>query len=234
MDDEGLRERKKRQTRESIAAAAWRLFVERGFEPVTVADVARAADVSEATVFNYFPTKEDLAYHRMQDFEEEMLRAVREREPGSSVVDAFGRFVLEPRGFLKAGQDDRRDDPKTVTSLFADSPSLLAREREIFDRYASKLAAVIAEEHHAHPDDLEPQVIARALTSLHRALIEHVRTQVLAGVGTDVIAREIRTRGGRAVALLKEGLEYERPTPGTTALRPGAEPDAFIGGREDG
>jgi len=57
---EGLRERKKRQTREAIAQAAMALFVEHGFDAVTVADVARAADVSEKTVFNYFPAKEDL------------------------------------------------------------------------------------------------------------------------------------------------------------------------------
>ena len=61
---EGLRERKKQRTREDIAAAAMALFSARGFDDVTVADVARAADVSEKTVFNYFPTKEDLVVHR--------------------------------------------------------------------------------------------------------------------------------------------------------------------------
>src|SRR5438309_1491737 len=57
--DQGLRERKKLQTRDRLRTVARELFVERGFEHVTVAEVARAADVSEATVFNYFPTKED-------------------------------------------------------------------------------------------------------------------------------------------------------------------------------
>src|SRR4051812_23242438 len=71
----GLRERKKEQTRQLIAETARRLFGERGFERVTVAEVARAAEVSEQTVFNYFPTKEDLVYWRLQSFEDELLAA---------------------------------------------------------------------------------------------------------------------------------------------------------------
>src|SRR5579859_331706 len=96
----GLRERKKERTRELIAATARRLFVERGFEEVRVAEIARAAEVSEATVFNYFPTKEDLLYSRLEAFEEELVSAVRERPPGVSVLAAFGQFLSVPRGLL--------------------------------------------------------------------------------------------------------------------------------------
>src|SRR5260370_1122411 len=62
----GLRELKKEQTRRLIADTAWRLFTERGFDQVSVAEVAREAQVAEATVFNYFPAKEDLFYWRLQ------------------------------------------------------------------------------------------------------------------------------------------------------------------------
>jgi AcrR family transcriptional regulator len=213
----GLRERKKHQTREAIADASWRLFLDRGFDDVTVAEVARAADVSEATVFNYFPTKEDLAYHRMEDFEDALLEAITNRDPGTSVVDAFGTFVLEPRGFLKADGDVRRGDPLAVTKVFTDSPTLLARERQIYDRYAERLIDLIAEERGAHPDDLEPLVIARALISLHRAMIDHVRQRVLAGASTEAIRREIRSRGRRGFALLKEGLDHGLPSAGSIA-----------------
>src|SRR5262245_27740873 len=96
----GLRERKKQQTRRLIADTARRLFGERGFEAVTVAEVAREADVSEATVFNYFPTKEDLFYSGLEAFEEELLSAIRDRDAGESVIAAFRRFVLKPRGLL--------------------------------------------------------------------------------------------------------------------------------------
>jgi AcrR family transcriptional regulator len=207
----GLRERKKHQTREAIADAAWHLFLDRGFDNVTVADVARAADVSEATVFNYFPTKEDLAYHRMEDFEDELLEAIANRDPAMSVVDAFGTFVLEPRGFLKTGADIRHGDPLAVTRIFTESPALLARERQIYDRYADRLIDLIAQERRARRDDLEPLVIARALISLHRAMIDHVRQRVLAGASTEAIRREIRSRGARAFALLKTGFDGALP-----------------------
>src|SRR5919108_88818 len=85
----GLRERKKQRTRQLLADTARRLFSERGFEHVSVAEIARVADVSEATVFNYFPTKEDLVYSGLETFEEQLLAAVRERPRGQTVLDAF-------------------------------------------------------------------------------------------------------------------------------------------------
>src|SRR5258706_14438310 len=102
----GLRERKKEHTRQLIADNARRLFAERGFDAVTVADVARAADVAAATVFNYFPTKEDLFYSGLEAFEEELLTAIRERTPGESVLAAFSRFVLQERGLLSAKEPE--------------------------------------------------------------------------------------------------------------------------------
>src|ERR671931_380964 len=106
MSQPGLRERKKQQTRQLIANTARRLFAERSFDAVTVAEVARAADVSEATVFNYFPTKEDLFYSGLEAFEEELLASIREREPGESILAAFGRFVLTQRGLLAARDEE--------------------------------------------------------------------------------------------------------------------------------
>src|SRR2546423_7265949 len=125
----GLRERKKQQTRQVIAAAARRLFAERGFDRVTVAEVAAAAEVSEATVFNYFPTKEDLFYSGLEAFEEELLRAVRDRKSGESILAAFARFVLEPRGLLAAKDPQATDRLAAITRVISESPALLARER---------------------------------------------------------------------------------------------------------
>src|SRR5215207_6546330 len=109
----GLRERKKQQTRDLIATTARELFSERGFDAVTVAEIARAADVAEKTVFNYFPTKEDLVYWRLESFEGELLEAIRKREPGESVLTAFGRFVLQRRGLLA------EQDPAAIERLTA-------------------------------------------------------------------------------------------------------------------
>src|SRR3712207_7638229 len=86
---EGLRERKKRAARDTIAATARRLFAERGFEAVTVAEVAAAADVSEKTVFNHFPTKEDLAFAGREEGIAQFVAALTQRTPGTSVLDVF-------------------------------------------------------------------------------------------------------------------------------------------------
>src|ERR1700719_2888518 len=96
----GLRERKKRRTRQLIFDAAQRMFAERGFDAVTVAKIARAADVSEVTVFNYFPTKEDLFYGGMQFFEEQLIDAVRGRGRGESALGAFRRRLVDGAGGL--------------------------------------------------------------------------------------------------------------------------------------
>jgi AcrR family transcriptional regulator len=162
--------------------------------------------VSEATVFNYFPTKEDLVYHRMQAFEDEMLAAIRERPSGESIVDAFGRFVLEPRGVLTSGDEQATRELVTITRVITGSEALLAREREILDRYTRTLAGLIAEERRLAPDVIESWVIANALIGVHRALLDYVRRQALAGADARRIARGVRSHGKRALALLEHGL----------------------------
>ena len=83
MTDSGLRERKKARTRQAIADAAARLFAERGYEQVAVSDVAREAEVSEQTVYNYFQTKEQLVTDRDQLVRDELSRLIRTRAPGT-------------------------------------------------------------------------------------------------------------------------------------------------------
>src|SRR5215212_5730616 len=87
----GLRERKKQATRETIADAAMKLFSRRGFDAVTVAEVADEAGVSEKTVFNYFPTKEDLFFDEIDEREDALLASLRERKPGESMLAALSR-----------------------------------------------------------------------------------------------------------------------------------------------
>jgi AcrR family transcriptional regulator len=204
----GLRERKKQQTRELIAETARRLFVERGFEGVTVAEVARAADVSEKTVFNYFPTKEDLVYWRLESFEEDLLETIRERKAGESFLAAFGRFVLERRGLLAEEDPDAVERLAALTRMISESPALLARERQIFERYTTSLAALIAQETGADTDDIEPWVAANALMGVHQALIDYTRGRVVAGARNPGLDREVRARGRRALEALERGLGH--------------------------
>jgi len=203
----GLRERKKLRTRQLIAETAMRLFAERGFDAVPVAAVARAAEVSEATVFNYFPAKEDLVYRGMEAFEAELLAAVRDRPAGEPIVAAFGRFVLQPRGFLAAPDDETVRYLIAVAKMIPVSPTLLAREREILDRYTESLAALIAEDTAAEPGDLRPWVVARALIGTHQSLIQLVRRHLAEGpVYPADMAREVVTRGRQALEQLELGL----------------------------
>src|SRR2546428_2536905 len=140
----GLRERKKQQTRQLIAQTARRLFAERGFEAVSVAEVAREADVAEATVFNYFPTKEDLVYSGLESFENELLAAIRDRPSGETILQAFGRFVREPRGYLAARDRQSAQRLLEISRMIAQSPALLAREQQVFARYNASLNSLIA------------------------------------------------------------------------------------------
>jgi AcrR family transcriptional regulator len=200
----GLRERKKEQTRHAIAEAARRLFAERGFEAVTVAEVAREAEVSEGTVFNYFPTKEDLFYREMEVFEAELLDAVRHRGVGESVPAAFRRFVFD--GSVRLAQEDVADVIATAARIVAASPTLQAREREIVAHYTDSLAKLIAEETRASADDIVPAVVANALMGVQRALVADVHAGVLAGRRGPKLAAEVRARGKRGFSRLEQGL----------------------------
>jgi AcrR family transcriptional regulator len=203
----GLRERKKEQTRQDIGEAALRLFAERGFERVTVAEVASEANVSVATVFNYFPTKEDLVYGPMEAFEADLLAALRSREHGESILAAFRRVMLEPRGLL-ASKDPSARERLTTTSCIVDaSPALLARENEIIARHTRALAALIAEETRAGSADFRPWVAANALMGVHRAMLDAVRRRVTTtAASVPRIASDVRSQAEHALALLEQGL----------------------------
>ena len=200
----GLRERKKQQTRQQIFDAAQRLFAKRGFDSVTVAEVGRAADVSQVTVFNYFPTKEDLFYGGMQFFEEQLIEAVRSRARGEPALGAFRRRLLEGADNLAA--KERVDAIRRAAQAISTSPALVARERDIVDRYTRQLAAVLAEETGAAPDDAEPLAAAGALMVVHRMLVDHIRKRVLAGSrGSDLVG-DFRTHARKAFRRLDRGL----------------------------
>jgi AcrR family transcriptional regulator len=202
----GLRERKKQRTRELIAATARRLFIERGFESVRVAEIARAAEVSEATVFNYFPTKEDLLYSRLEAFEEELLSAVRERRAGESVLAAFGRFLSVPRGLLASEDPEVVEQLAAIVRVIAESPSLLAREQQIYARYTGSLAAMLARERGAHADDVRPWIVADTLIGAHQAIVDYTRAQILGGARNPELLRRVRRQTRQALDLLAKGL----------------------------
>jgi AcrR family transcriptional regulator len=221
----GVRERKKRETRDRIAATATRLFVARGFDGVTVAEIAREAHVAQKTVFNYFATKEDLFYSRVEPFEENLLSAIRDRAPGRSFVDAFRGFLLTRQGVWgKLAPDDAGKELaelQTVARIITESPALLAREDQIFSRCTESLAALLAAEARRDADDVELRVVASALIGVHRALVDYTRRRILAGVADPaLLLRDLRIQTMRALRPLSDGLDAYGTLLDTGAWRP--------------
>ncbi|MEU6740032.1 TetR/AcrR family transcriptional regulator [Streptosporangium sandarakinum] len=209
---EGLRARKKRETRLRISDIATGLFLARGFDNVTVADVARAADVSVNTVFNYFATKEDLLLDRAPEVEDLLARVVRERRPGETPVTAVLRDFLDALetghyryGFHEAGDDFLR--------MIETTPSLVARVREMGETRERRLAEAIAEEADADPDDLTPALVAAQINAVLRTVVSYAVQRMIAGERVDDIIPGLREQAERAFGLLESGIggRYTRP-----------------------
>jgi len=214
----GLREQKKERMRRHIADTAWALIADHGFARVTVAEIARTAEVADATVFNYFATKEDLVYEGMEEFERSLLDALRERPAGTPVLAAFRAFVLQPRGALVEGDPLAMTWIAKVSRITAASPSLQARERQTFERYTAALAELLAEETGAAQDDLRPFVVANAMMGVNRAMKEFVQRQATAGRTGPAVGADTLAVGEQALELLERGLAGY---PGDHVARPG-------------
>src|SRR2546423_7330058 len=151
MTDQGLRERKKARTRQAIADAAARLFAERGYEQVAVSDVAREAEVSEQTVYNYFPTKEQLVTDYDQDVQDQLSRLIRTRAPGTTPAAAIREFVLDSvEGIRRVPAEQWQGE---LGYLAAISPTVHRLVLEMSDRQADALATAISE-----TADLTPEI----------------------------------------------------------------------------
>ena len=150
---EGLRERKKRAARAAIAASARRLFAERGFDAVTVAEVAAAAEVSEKTVFNHFATKEDLAFAGREEGIAQFVAAIANRPPGKSVLDVFRTMTHTVLDVFVAGGDE---DLLAVAKIIRGSRALQERLTVGWESGAAAITAAIAETTGADDDDPIP------------------------------------------------------------------------------
>jgi AcrR family transcriptional regulator len=200
-----LRERKKRETRERIADVAMGLFMLRGFDRVTVAEVAEAADVSVNTVFNYFPTKEDLFFDRQDVVVESLGRVVAAREPGESALEAVRRdfnAALERRDWrygITGGAPD-------FFRMVAESPALVTRTRQMHELREQYLARVLADEIDADPDDPTPRLVAAQLVALTRTVSEEFLRRRLAGESLEAVVPAVRAAADRAFDLLESGV----------------------------
>ncbi|WP_169944329.1 TetR/AcrR family transcriptional regulator [Microbispora sp. H11081] len=217
--EEGLRERKKRETRQRIADIAMGLFLRRGFDNVTVAEVAKAADVSVNTVFNYFRTKEDLFLDRGEETEDLLARAVRERREGETAVGAVRRDFFES---LESG--DWRYGMSEGMDLFAqrvrESVALQSRVRMLDVQREERLARTLAEESDADHDDPDPWLVSAQICAVVNALTRHFAIRQMAGEDPARIRADIGRHAERAFDLLERGIgDYcARPAPGALSL----------------
>jgi len=200
---EGLRERKKRERRKAISDIAMALFEERGYDAVTVAEIARAADVSEQTVFNYFPAKEDLVFDEDEAMRDRLVEAIRDRPPGASLVEGFRRV---PEAML-----DRLDRFEGVplvgmATIVSGSPALQRRAREIMVANAEALTRVIAEALDVPADSPRAWSVAGALLGVQFGMFRYVVSELRAGRERGAVLREARAEVERSLELLERGL----------------------------
>jgi len=203
---EGLRARKKRAAREAIAATARRLFAEHGFDAVTVAEIAAAADVSEKTVFNHFPTKEDLAFAGREQGITQFVAAIVDRPPTSSVLDVFRTMTHTVLDDLVAAGDE---DLLAVAKIIRHSRTLQERLTVGWESGAAAITAAIAETSGADDDDLLRAIVARTLWFTHRSIFLAALHGLLAEEDRDRLAARLRLAADRAYDQLADGLgEY--------------------------
>lgn len=194
---EGLRERKKQQTRQRIAEAAMGLFVAQGFDETTVAQIAAEADVAVKTVFNYFPAKEDLFFDRPDEVETQWREAVADRRPDESVLAGLRRRALARFA----------DDPGVhFLRVMAGSPLLQARGQQMWaaheDAVTEELAALLG----VAADDSTPRVLAHQTFNVHPLALRMVERWAREGAPAEEVRRRALELINRAFDVLEHGI----------------------------
>ena len=195
----GLRERKKQRTRELIAEAALELFSDHGYQATTVANIAEAADVSERTVFGYFPTKEDILFADHLALEQGLAEALEEQPAGVSVLDTLREFVVE-----NLSRFDKQ--ARIRWQIVRHDELLLAHQRARQAAFGEVIARAIAAELGERVDDLRPQLVTAAVIAAVTATYEHRYR-----------ARSQSASRAQAIAVIDEAITFLRG--GLTAIR---------------
>ncbi|MEU6845966.1 TetR/AcrR family transcriptional regulator [Streptomyces sp. NPDC046716] len=177
-----LRELKKRRTRETLSETAVRLFLERGYEQVSVAEVAAAAEVSKPTLFRYFASKEDLVLHRFADHEDEAARVVAGRAAGEGALEALRRHFLA--GLARRDPVTGLCDHPAVLAyqrLLYGTPALVARLYGYQERSEAALAGALG------GPEFEARLAAGQIVAVQRVLAQENGRRIAAGESADAI-----------------------------------------------
>jgi AcrR family transcriptional regulator len=204
--EEGLRERKRRMTRQRISDVATILFGTRGFDNVKVSTIAEIVGVSEKTVYNYFPTKESMVLDWAEEAVESLARAIRERRSDESLIDAVVRAMKEDMARFDEIPDDLVGFLPRFMELIESTPSLRAAWLEMYDRIVAVAAEALAASAEVDPRDPEPMIAARALGGLGEvALAARVR-YIEQGMRGAALRHAVFGDLDRAARLLETGL----------------------------
>jgi AcrR family transcriptional regulator len=195
---EGLRERKKRRTREALHDAAMRLFAERGYEATTVADIAAAADVAPRTFFAYFPTKDDVVFAAYDETLARFDALLAGRGPRETAIDALRAWIAA----LAAEPPISAAEERLISTLIEEYPPLARRRLGLLDRLEGTLAAEIARDIGPDADPLQARMVAAAATAVLSAMDQTVSDPGRAGLD-DAQALAVLER---AFAFLDAGL----------------------------
>ncbi|MFE9610671.1 TetR/AcrR family transcriptional regulator [Streptomyces sp. NPDC006012] len=201
----GLRERKKQRTHAAISDAAIRLFLEHGFQRVSVAQVAEAAEVSKRTLFAYFPSKEDLVVHRLADHETEAARVVRARPQRTAALTALREHFLD--GLRERDPITGLNDApqvRTLTRMILDTPSLVAR-MERFKAGAERALAEALRETAGTPE-LTARLAAVQIVAVQWALAGDNAERLAYGESADARHPGAVADAEHAFSLLENGL----------------------------
>jgi AcrR family transcriptional regulator len=167
MAETGLRERSKARRRAAIIRAAYELFAERGYDSTTVADIAEAAEVSPRTVAMYFPAKQDIALSRFSDGVTSLTDAIRDRRPGETVHDVFGRWLLTSQA-----EPEDRELYRLARRMFAANPDLGALRTARMTAAVREGAAVIAADTGSAPGAIGPRLAAAAAAAIAMEIVD--------------------------------------------------------------
>jgi AcrR family transcriptional regulator len=197
----GLRERRKQEARQAISSAAMAMFAARGFDKVTISQVANAAGVSKMTVTNYFLRKEDLVFDRAEATIASLADAAAGRAPGESLITAIRRDYAER---IAAGDVTLGPPTPAFARLVHGSHVLTSRAREIEDLREQALGDAIAAE--TGTDDPRQRIVAAHLASVHRVLFAEAARRSLAGQPADQIRQALAGAARQAFDLLQPSL----------------------------
>jgi AcrR family transcriptional regulator len=167
MTGTGLRERSKARRRAAIIRAAYELFAERGYDATTVADIAEAAEVAPRTVAMYFPAKQDIALSRFSDGVASLSTALRDRQPGETIHEVFGRWLLTSQT-----EPEDRETYRLARRMFAANPDLGALRTARMAAAIREGAAMIAGETGSPPSAIGPRIAAAAAAAIAMEIID--------------------------------------------------------------